>query len=120
MSRERVDAVISRVCRAHLGDSKAARARYFEEVHQELAPLARGLEKDIQDMKTTAELVWKEKLKAIDLQQQFYQDLLVITYDKNLKPAERLQALAAVIEHKLKPEKLDRFRNKSLPLLAAE
>lgn len=35
----------------HPGDSPAAQARYFEAVHQELAPLARKLETELQACK---------------------------------------------------------------------
>lgn len=40
----RVDALIERVMQAHPGFGVSAQARYYEAVHQELAPLARDLE----------------------------------------------------------------------------
>ncbi len=44
MPQESVDALIQRMMKEHLGQSAAARASYYEAVHQELAPLARELE----------------------------------------------------------------------------
>ena len=41
---ERVDALIDRVMKQFPGVSALAQARYYEEVHQELAPLAREIE----------------------------------------------------------------------------
>lgn len=40
----RVDALIERVMQKHPGFGVSAQARYYEAVHQELAPLARDLE----------------------------------------------------------------------------
>lgn len=42
----RVEEVICRVMKRFPGTSKMAQARYYEEVHQELAPLARELERE--------------------------------------------------------------------------
>ncbi|WP_230368979.1 hypothetical protein [Paludibacterium denitrificans] len=39
-----MDSLIERVMKKHPGTSPAALLKYFEEVHQELAPLARALE----------------------------------------------------------------------------
>lgn len=44
MKRETVDELIARVMKLHPGESPAVLRRYYEEVHQELAPLARELE----------------------------------------------------------------------------
>ena len=41
----RVEACINAVMKRYPGESKAALARYFEAVHQELGPLARDLER---------------------------------------------------------------------------
>ncbi len=41
---EPVDVLINRVIESHPGMGAAAQLRYFEAVHQELAPLARALE----------------------------------------------------------------------------
>lgn len=43
----RVDGVIELVMRKYPGLGGASRARYFEAVHQELAPLARELEREV-------------------------------------------------------------------------
>lgn len=43
--QERVEECIQRVMSEHPGESPTALARYFEAVHQELAPLARELER---------------------------------------------------------------------------
>lgn len=42
---ERVDALIDRVMKVFPGVSASAQARYYEAVHQELAPLAREIER---------------------------------------------------------------------------
>lgn len=42
----RVDALIAKVMAEHPGVSRTAQAEYYEEVHQHLAPLARGLERE--------------------------------------------------------------------------
>ncbi|RRW98960.1 hypothetical protein [Pandoraea apista] len=42
----RVEACITEVMQKHPGESKASLAKYFEAVHQELAPLARELERE--------------------------------------------------------------------------
>ena len=44
LPQESVDALIERVMRDHPGHSNSEIARYYEAVHQELAPLARDLE----------------------------------------------------------------------------
>lgn len=44
MARETVEQIIIRVMQKYPGESPAALNRYFEAVHQELAPLARELE----------------------------------------------------------------------------
>lgn len=41
-----VDAVIAKVMEQHPGESPKQLAKYFEAVHQELAPLARELERE--------------------------------------------------------------------------
>jgi hypothetical protein len=43
----RVDACIEGVMNRFPGETKAAHARYYEEVHQHLAPLARQLEQEL-------------------------------------------------------------------------
>jgi hypothetical protein len=47
MSSPRVEACIAEVMERHPGATPAAQARYFEAVHQELAPLARRLELEL-------------------------------------------------------------------------
>jgi hypothetical protein len=47
MSAPRVEACIAEVMARHPGETPAAQARYFEAVHQELAPLARRLELEL-------------------------------------------------------------------------
>lgn len=41
------DALIESVMAKHPGDGKASQARYYEAVHQELAPLCRSFEVEI-------------------------------------------------------------------------
>jgi len=48
----RVEAVITAVMKQYPGESKAALARYFEAVHQVLAPLARALEHENTELRT--------------------------------------------------------------------
>ncbi|AJX00898.1 hypothetical protein BM43_3025 [Burkholderia gladioli] len=43
----RVDKLITDVMKRFPGESRAAQARYYEEVHQHLAPLARELEAEV-------------------------------------------------------------------------
>lgn len=55
---ETVDALIERVASQHPGQSPAALARYFEAVHQELAPLARSLEAENRRMREQLQGDW--------------------------------------------------------------
>ena len=48
----RVEAVISEAMKKHPGESPKALATYFEAVHQELAPLARDLERENEVLRT--------------------------------------------------------------------
>ncbi|WP_186058925.1 hypothetical protein [Burkholderia gladioli] len=47
----RVDELIAGVMKRFPGQSRAAQARYFEEVHQHLAPLARELEAEVAQLR---------------------------------------------------------------------
>lgn len=58
----RVEACIASCLARYHGDSKAAQARYFEEVHQRLAPLARSLEIELAEAK--AELARRTQPEA--------------------------------------------------------
>lgn len=49
----RVEACIDAVMKRYPGESKAALARYFEAVHQELAPLARQIERELREAHET-------------------------------------------------------------------
>lgn len=51
----RVDALIERMMKRYPGVSTSAQARYFEAVHQELAPLARNMEREIQTLRAERE-----------------------------------------------------------------
>lgn len=53
----RVDDCIEQVMRQYPGESPRALARYYEAVHQELAPLARGLEVEAAALKAALENV---------------------------------------------------------------
>lgn len=48
----KTDALIHRVMRQYPGVSASAQAKYYEEVHQELAPLCRRLEREVAALKT--------------------------------------------------------------------
>jgi len=57
----RVEALIDRVMKEHPSVSKTAQAIYYEAVHQELAPLARDLEREnakLRDAMQTVVDVW--------------------------------------------------------------
>jgi len=58
MTRETVDALIERVLMQHPSNSPGALARYFEAVHQELAPLARELEAENLRMREQLQGEW--------------------------------------------------------------
>ena len=47
----RVDALIDKIMTQHPGYGKSAQAAYYEAVHQELAPLARQLERELVAMR---------------------------------------------------------------------
>jgi hypothetical protein len=54
----RVEAVIAQTMRRFPCVSPAAQARYFEAVHQELAPLARELEREVASLKQQLQEAW--------------------------------------------------------------
>ena len=58
MIRESVDALIQRVMNEHPGQTASALARYYEAVHQELAPLARELEADNRRLRERLQADW--------------------------------------------------------------
>ena len=58
MSQESVDELIQRVMKEHPGQSAAALARYYEAVHQELAPMARELEAENQRLRERLQADW--------------------------------------------------------------
>lgn len=58
MVNETVDALIERVMQEHPGQSAAAQARYYEAVHQELAPLARELEAEVNRLRKRLQVDW--------------------------------------------------------------
>lgn len=69
MSDTQVNALISRVMANHPETTPAALARYFEAVHQELAPLARTLEEErdeYKDQRDTAERKLEQYSARID------------------------------------------------------
>jgi len=79
----RVEAIIDQVIRRHPGDSKESLARYFEDVHQELAPLARQLEIELsQANEKIAELkiFRKRYIKLVRLTPREFKDF----WDENL------------------------------------
>lgn len=65
MAQETVDALIERVMRQHPGQSAAAQARYYEAVHQELAPLARELEAEISRLRELRLADWNSAKKFL-------------------------------------------------------
>jgi hypothetical protein len=54
----RVEACINAVMRRFPGSSSTSQARYFEEVHQHLAPLARALECELEAAKSSGAAAW--------------------------------------------------------------
>lgn len=59
MTRETVEALIDRVMAKYTGLGPAAEARYFKAVHQEIAPLARDLETENEQLRRQLEAVQK-------------------------------------------------------------
>ena len=57
----RVSACIQKVMRKFPGTSKTEQARYYEEVHQELAPLARQLETELAEAKANMLEMWSAR-----------------------------------------------------------
>jgi hypothetical protein len=60
----RVEACINEVMRRFPGGSASAQARYFEEVHQHLAPLARQLERELAEAKAAQQAAWDQLAAA--------------------------------------------------------
>lgn len=58
MCASRVEACINTVMARHNGVSTLAQSKYFEAVHQELAPLARDLEQEL--------IASRERVKALE------------------------------------------------------
>ena len=58
---ESVDSLIARVEKKHPGEGKWALATYFREVHQELAPLARALERENAALREQLQAQWRAR-----------------------------------------------------------
>jgi hypothetical protein len=58
MAQESVDELIQRVMKEYPGQSAIALARYYEAVHQELAPMARELEAENQRLRERLQADW--------------------------------------------------------------
>lgn len=54
----RVDALINEVIKKHPSISTASQAKYYEEVHQLLAPLARDLEIELAQAQLNLKAMW--------------------------------------------------------------
>lgn len=78
----RVEACIDAVMARFTGESKAALARYYEEVHQHLAPLARNLELELAEVK--AELARRAQPEATKPSQDLSAALLAMNRAKLL------------------------------------
>lgn len=61
---ERVDTLIERVMAKRKGISALAQARYYEEVHQELAPLAREIERQRDKLLALVKRIYPRALSA--------------------------------------------------------
>ena len=61
MSREAVEQLIQRVMAEHPGSSQRDLAKFFEAVHQELAPLARELEDENLRLRDQLQDAWNEQ-----------------------------------------------------------
>lgn len=70
MTRETVDALIERVMQQHPGDTPRSLARYFETVHQELAPLARELEAENLRMREQLQGDWNSAKALLTTRQR--------------------------------------------------
>lgn len=66
----RVEEVIRKMMKRFPGIGKASQARYYEEVHQELAPLARQLERELREARREA---LEEAAKICDEKQDWYE-----------------------------------------------
>lgn len=60
----RVDTLIQRVMARHPGTSASQDAKYYEDVHQELAPLARELELEVARLKADMQAMWRLNSKT--------------------------------------------------------
>jgi len=61
---ERVDTLIERVMAKRKGTSALAQARYYEEVHQELAPLARDIERQRDKLLAMLKIIYPRALSS--------------------------------------------------------
>lgn len=59
----RVDALIERVMQEHPGFGASAQARYYEAVHQELAPLARDQEAEIARLQSASDMRFQQAME---------------------------------------------------------
>lgn len=76
MALERVDSLIGHVMKKHPDTTPKGLAAYFEDVHQELAPLARALENEVDTLKQQrAELLTAlEELNSVSANGFLYDD----------------------------------------------
>lgn len=63
MTLEKVDSLIARVEAKHPKLGRAAMATYYESVHQELAPLARALERRVEELEAQVQAGWRQAAK---------------------------------------------------------
>jgi hypothetical protein len=110
----RVDACIAEVMACHPGTSPAAQARYFEAVHQELAPLARQLELELNAKTEHASAVhdrlqaqandWRRRALAAERRTNWLLEhpRLVLDITRRWDPAQG--TLMEYLEHRVRQE----------------
>lgn len=113
-SSPRVEACITEVMARHPGTTPAAQARYFEGVHQELAPLARQLELELNTKMGQAGAVlermqaqvdeWRSRALAAERRTNWLLDhpRVVLDVTRRWDPAQG--TLMAYLEHRVRLE----------------
>ena len=89
----RVEACIAAVMDRHQGASTRADARYYEAVHQELAPLARELER-LADSEGTRAVNYLRRARKAESERDAFKQSLYAELDTNLRLRELGGALA--------------------------
>lgn len=76
---------IEAVMREHPGETPKALARYYEAVHQEIAPLARQMEREVQELMCALDDV--RRFAALHLREEWAQTVLTLCAGTGVTPA---------------------------------